>query len=419
MEFGQEINVVINFHAEASSYTILTKNRRSLKENESLKLLQTKLDFGKELQCEKCSQSLQLNIFLVTDAVDIKVESCSDEIEECVKILHPIKKQDDELESDKHQTIVESDELEDSNFDPPNDATDSDPEINVPVKKLRRVKKNERKVSKQLENHSDSEELLDCTSAVRQIKCCSSSFDPEHQLWYQKLLNGDTITTNFDLDRRICDICGKPRGRRSTSEFLKHRASHFMGRKFPTKEKTECSYYCLACDKSFEKTAGLDIHSRTCEQKYKLIDRWATKETSPKLHMLIPDGVILPELPNKKEGYFLQVTQEDRTIAYVEHLPDSKYTHVTNFNPRKRRCDICQQPTKDAKSLRAHRKFHFFQLLNDENCVACGEKFTELDKRTQHTLYCKKKDVINPNACVHCNHIARNFTKLRFHISAK
>lgn len=394
---GQEINVIVNFVTKNTpTYYISTKRTCLLEKYDYLKLCKTGTNLKTELQCQKCSQSLKINLFWAdsSDVVTFKVESNLDEAESFAEIMSPLKKWKLEPESDKRETLDVSDEHEES------DPQEFGRESYVSVKNHKRAK---------TLKHSNFEE-----SSIN--KCRLSKFKPELQLWQQELLNSEIITTNFEL-QRICDICGKPKGRRSTNEFLKHRASHFLGRKALTNEIDECLYYCLACNKKFQKTLEVDIHSRTCDQKIKLIERWTAKQKEPHVH--IPNGVTLPELPNKKEGYFLKVKQSDGTIAYVEHLQDSKYTHVTNFNPRERQCDICQQPTKDAKSLRAHRKFHFFQLLSDETCVGCGETFTELNKRTRHTLYCKKKDSINPNVCKHCNHVARSFTKLRFHISAK
>lgn len=392
----QEINVIINFHPNnIPSYTFSTKEAHSLLKDNYLKIIQTGiLKLKHDLQCHKCYQSLQLNLFWATETEvkEIKNEQNFDnDTKDSVEVRPLSEKEQDEPESE-HEEIL---------FDEVNDSTDSE----ITVKKPRRVKKNSR-------NDVEFSSFI-----VRRNKCRSSNFDPERQVWNLKWLNGETTTTNFDLGRNVCDICGKPKGRRSVSEFLKHRASHFMGRKI-SKGKSSI-HFCLACDTKFQGTAELGFHSRMCDQKSRLIEKVASKDPSPKIHMYIPEGVILPELPSKKEGYFLEVMQSDGAIAYVEHLPDSNYTHVTNFNPRNGHCDICKQPTKDAKSLRAHRKLHFFQLMNDETCVGCGETFLELDKRTQHTLYCKKKERINPNVCVHCKHTARNFTKLRFHISAK
>lgn len=376
---GQEINVIINFQPESTpSYTISTKKTKLLLEQDYIKPLSGVLDISNELQCYKCCQSLQLNLFWTTEpgVKEIKEELNIDDKTKDLIEIRPV------FEKDENVSISEPEELLCY-------STDSE----IVVKRPRRI------------------------NSIRRNKCRSSTFDPDRQVWHLKWLNGETTTTNFDLGRNICDICGKPKGRRSVSEFLKHRASHFMGRKISSKGKT-CIHYCIACDTKFQESEELELHSRMCEQNSRLIEQVASKD-SPKLHINVPEGVVLPKLPNKKEGYFIEVPQSDGTIAYVEHLLNSKYTHVTNFNPRNRQCDICCQPTKDAKSLRAHRKFHFFQLANDESCVGCGETFATVEKRTQHTLYCKEKDKVNPNACVHCNHTARNFTKLRFHISAK
>ncbi|XP_063701567.1 zinc finger protein 761-like [Culicoides brevitarsis] len=137
--------------------------------------------------------------------------------------------------------------------------------------------------------------------------------------------------------------------------------------------------------------AANEIHCRKCSQTLQINIFWAEKSEIE---------VKQAENSPKNKNFGLEVSQ-------IEKISE-------NYS-----CDICQKSCKDQKSLKSHRKLHFFQLLNDETCVGCEKTFKTPEKRLLHTSNCPKKDKINPNSCAHCPHIARNFTRLRFHISSK
>ncbi|XP_063703747.1 zinc finger protein 568-like [Culicoides brevitarsis] len=340
-----------------------------------------------QINCTKCHESIQLKVFFESNNVD-DVESFwapnSPPFVKCEPEV-VIKKEEDDFEipmveeEDEEQVSEEADDENDEDF------TISDSEDDLPIAKLT------------------------SSSVVKEGK---------QTLYKRKYGNQEEIITNYDLSKKVCDICGyKKRTNASLWHFMRHRAHHFI-------EKEGVGVYkCIGCQKKFDTLDKIRFHTRTCAAGLTLVTEQqktgTLKQRKPAIHWKdrVPEGIVLPENVEKFPVPFYKcVDQPDGSKIWIEKSQSTKGLRISNFDTRLLTCDLCETTVKYRSMYIRHRKLHLFQQENDDKCLGCDQIFPTADDRVAHTYFCPKWKSVDITKCSACGFVCGGYQQLRSHI---